>query len=264
MQSGIARFHNKSTMADRRRRNPACGGRPKGILMNMREGMRRFGNCNNIDYEAVSQRLQRIVESRGERVLEFKSRKDVVNHVRRRWRNTFEDVIEVGSLLILNDFVARDFPRRKPACDEDTQFLQLSYHTARRLMMIAQSERINNPVDRAYMSDSWYILYLIAGMPKSMYEKGKATGVIHRTCTERDIISFMRYERGLSFGEKIIIHVCDKSLCGGAEFVELQDRFEELRNGLIEFIERHRNSEEWGGIVTGVQVKKRLRLPRMG
>src|SRR5579862_7682017 len=97
-------------------------------------------NRTNIDYEAVGQRLEKLAEIRGERVPDFKSRMEVVSHIRRRWRNTFEDVIETGCLLVLNGFSARDFPRRKPAFDEDTQFLQLTYHTARRLMMIAESE----------------------------------------------------------------------------------------------------------------------------
>src|SRR5437870_4462570 len=103
---------------------------------------------------------------------------EVVSHIKRRWRNTFEDVIEVGCLLLLQGFSARDFPRRKPTGDEDTQFLQLSYHTARRLMMIAQSERVNDPADRKLMPDSWYSLYLIGSMPRTIYERGKATGVI--------------------------------------------------------------------------------------
>ena len=97
----------------------------------------------NIDYEAARERLEQIANLRGERVPEFKSRIEVVNHIRKRWRNTFEDVIETGCLLLLNGFAARDFPRRKPAGDEDTQFLQLSYHMARRLMLVAESERIN-------------------------------------------------------------------------------------------------------------------------
>jgi hypothetical protein len=219
-------------------------------------------NRHDVDYEAVSQRLRQIVEQRGDRVPDFKSRMEVVAHIRRRWRNTFEDVIEVGCLLVVQGFAARDFPRR-PAADEDTRFLQLSYHTARRIMVVAQSDRINNPADRNLMPDAWYTLYLIAGMPRTMYEKGKAIGVIHRTCTERDIIDFIRHERGLSIGGQIVIHISDKPLWGGAEFVELQDRFEELRDGLIEFLNKKRESEAWGRIVTGVQVKKRRRLPRL-
>src|SRR5260370_3977856 len=200
---------------------------------------------------------------RGECVPDFKSRMEVVNHIRRRWRNTFEDVIETGCLLLLNGFAPRDFPRRKPAGDEDTQFLQLSYHTARRLMLIAESERVNNPADRGIMPDSWYTLYLIAWMPKSMFERGKAAGVIHRTCTQEDIAAFIRHERGLSIGEKIVIHVSDRPLWDGAEFQELQDRFEELRDGLMEFLDKHRDSEAWGRIVTGVEVKNRRRVPRI-
>jgi len=187
---------------------------------------------------------------------------EVVNHIRRRWRNTFEDVIETGCLLILNGFSARDFPRRKPANDEDTQFLQLTYHTARRLMMIAESERINNPADRNVMPDSWYTLYLISWMPRSMFEKGKVVGVIHRTCTQTDIIAFIRYQKGLDVGEKIVIRLSDKPLWGGAEFQELQDRFEALRDGLIDFLVKQRENEAWGGIVAGIDVQ-RGRPPRM-
>ena len=127
----------------------------------------------NIDYDALVQRLSQIVEGRGERMPEFKSRMDVISHIKRRWKHTFEDAVETGCLLLLNGFSARDFPRRKPLGDEDTQFLQLSYHTARRLMMIAESERINNPADRGFLPDSSYSLYLLSWMPKTMYEKGK-------------------------------------------------------------------------------------------
>ena len=216
----------------------------------------------NIDYETVGLRLHHVLELRGESVPEFKSRIEVVNHIRRRWRNTFEDVIETGCLLILNGFSARDFPRRKPAGDEDTQFLQLTYHTARRLMMIAESDRINNPADRNVMPDSWYTLYLISWMPRTMFEKGKTVGVIHRTCTQTDIIAFIRYQKGLDVGEKIVIRLSDKPLWDGAEFQELQDRFEALRDGLIDFLVRQRENEAWGGIVTGIDVQ-RSRPPRM-
>ena len=217
---------------------------------------------NNIDYEAVRQRLNEIAEIRGERVPEFKNRMEVVSHIRRRWRNTFEDVIETGCLLLLNGFSARDFPRRKLAFDDDTQFLQLTYHTARRLMMIAESERINNPADRRIMPDSWYSLYLIAWMPKTMFEKARATGVIHRTCSQQDIVAFIRYQKGLSAGEQIVIRLSDKPLCDFGDFENLQNRFEALRDSLLGFLDKHRDMESWGEIVKGIDVK-RGRLPRI-
>src|SRR5260370_7741307 len=98
---------------------------------------------------------------RGECLPDFKSRMEVVNHIRRRWRNTFEDVVETGCLLLLNGFSARDFPRRRAADDADTQSLQLSYFTARRLMIIATTERINNPTDTHYSPDTCSPPYLI-------------------------------------------------------------------------------------------------------
>jgi hypothetical protein len=217
---------------------------------------------NNIDYEAVGLRFEKLAEMRGERVPEFKSRGEVISHIRKRWRNAFEDVIETGCLLILNGFSARDFPRRKPAGDEDTQFLQLTYHTARRLMMIAESERINNPADRGIMPDSWYTLYLIAWMPKTMYEVAKKTGVIHKTCTQQDVIAFIRYQKGLSAGEKIVIRLSDRPLCGFGDFEDLQNRFEQLRDSLMSFLDKHREVESWGEIVRGIDVK-RGRLPRI-
>ena len=102
-----------------------------------------------------------------------------------------------------------------------------------------------------------------AGQTTLMYEKGKAVGVIHRTCTQTDIIAFIRYQKGLDVGEKIVIRLSDKPLWDGAEFQELQDRFEELRDGLMEFLDKHRDSEAWGRIVTGVEVKNRRRVPRI-
>ncbi len=217
---------------------------------------------NNIDYEAVSQRLERIAEIRGERVPEFRTRIEVVNHIRRRWRNCFEDVVETGCLLLLNGFSARDFPRRRPADDADTQFLQLTYHTCRRLMMIAESDRINNPADRNLMPDSWYVLYLIAWMPRSMFEKAKATGVVHRTCSQADIVAFIRFQKGLAVDEKIVIRLSDQPLRGPGTFEELQDKFEDLRDDLIAFLDKHREVEAWGGIITSIDVK-RGRSPRM-
>jgi hypothetical protein len=207
-----------------------------------------------IDFEAVSQRLNQIAEARGERVPDFKSRMEVVNHIRRRWRNTFEDVIETGCLLILNGFSARDFPRRRVTDDQDTKALQLSYHTARRLMLIAQSERINNAVDRHLFPDSWYSLFLISWMPKTMYEKAKAAGVIHRTCSQRDIVSFIRYQKGFAVGEEIVIRLTDRPLGDFGDFQGRQDRFEALRDGLMSFLDKHRD-EAWGEIITSITIK---------
>jgi len=226
------------------------------------EGDKKVRIRNNLDYETLGKRLETIVRMRGESVPDFKSRMDVVKHIKRRWRNSFEDIIETGCLLILNGFSARDFPRRKPSNDEDTEFLPITYHTARRIMMVAESERINNPVDRNCFSDCWYVLYLLAWMPKSMFEKGKLIGVIHKSCTERDIVDFIRREKGLPIGEKIVIHVSDRPL-SGAQFQEIQDQFEGLRDGLIDFLHRHREAEVWGRIVTGIEVKKRCRLPKI-
>jgi hypothetical protein len=208
---------------------------------------------NNIDYEAVGLRLQQVLELRGERLPEFKSRMDVVNHIRRRWRNRFEDVVQVGCLLILNGFSPKDFPRRKPAFGDDTQFLQLTYFTARRLMMIAESERVM--ADRGLMPDSWYTLYLIAWMPRTMYERAKAVGVIHRTCSQADVIAFIRHQKGLSLDEKIVIRLSDKPLCNYHNFEDLQNRFEALRDSLMGFLEKHRDVEAWGEIVRGIAVK---------
>jgi len=193
---------------------------------------------------------------------EFKSRMDVISHIKRRWKHTFEDAVETGCLLLLNGFSARDFPRRKPLGDEDTQFLQLSYHTARRLMMIAESERINNPADRGFLPDSSYSLYLLSWMPKTMYEKGKKQGIIHKTCTQADIIAFIRHEKGLSAGQEIVIRLSDRPLGNFGDFQDLQDRFEALRNGLMTFLDKHRNVEAWGEIITGISVKT-ARLPKI-
>ena len=95
-----------------------------------------------------------------------------------------------------------------------------------------------------------------------MYEKGKAIGVIHRTCTQADIIAFIRYQKGLDVGEKIVIRLSDKPLWGGAEFQDVQDKFEALRDGLIDFLVKQRENEDWGRIVTGIDVE-RSRPPRM-
>jgi hypothetical protein len=102
--------------------------------------------------------------------------------MRNGWKNTFEDVIETGCLLILGGFTKADWRSR-------TRLLPpFSYPTARKLMRLAVSDRINDLRYRNKYPDSWMTLSTIDKLPGAAFAEGiRDGGVINRQCTCDDI-----------------------------------------------------------------------------
>ena len=129
--------------------------------------------------------------------------------IRERWQDSIEAVFDVGRLLIRAKG-ALPYGEWEAMCATDLPF---GASTARRLMIIAQDERL---LDRAHAHDlppSWMTIYELTKLDDDALERAFADGVIHPEMERGDIarvkikLKRMAYEaraeRGATIGDLI-------------------------------------------------------------
>src|ERR1017187_374567 len=115
----------------------------------------------------------------------------IAEQIRDTCAETLEGVVETGNQLIVGKFRRADYPRFD---------LPFSYSLGRKLVKVARSPRILNPINRHVLPDKADALHQIALLSDRLFALGVSEGVINARCLVVDIKHFRQtfMERGQS------------------------------------------------------------------
>jgi hypothetical protein len=105
----------------------------------------------------------------------------LAEYIRQNWTQTFEGIIRTGNRLIEGRFRKVDY---------DRFMLPFSYSWGKKLIKIAKSPRILDPVNRKVLPDKADALHQIALLTDRLFQLGVSEGVINSQCLVIDIKQF--------------------------------------------------------------------------
>ncbi len=110
-----------------------------------------------------------------------KNRAVLAEEIRHGWKETLEGIVQTGVLLIEGRFRKADYQHYG---------LPFSYSWGKRLIKIASSQRILNPLNRSVLPDKADSLHQIVLMTDKLFDLAVKENVVNPSCLTVDIKSF--------------------------------------------------------------------------